>query len=250
MNADGSNRVQLTSNKVTDGFPAWSFDGSNIVFASGSIADETSVELFVMNADGTNPTKLTTNSNLDWFPDWQRIATPPSQLQFSAASYNAGEGSGSAIITVTRTGNTTGMAAVGFETRDTAGANNCNVVGTVASARCDYETTAGTLNFAPGETLKTVSVFIVDDSYDENDESFTVVLINASGSGVGFGTPVTATVTIVDDDSATGANPIDEAGFFVRQHYIDFLNREPDAGGLAFWKNQITSCAVMLSALR
>jgi Tol biopolymer transport system component len=36
MNADGGNRAQLTSNNVTDGFPAWSFDGSNIVFASGS----------------------------------------------------------------------------------------------------------------------------------------------------------------------------------------------------------------------
>jgi hypothetical protein len=28
----------------------------------------------------------------------------------------------------------------------------------------------------------------------------------------------------------------------VRQHYLDFLNREPDAAGLAFWTNQITSC--------
>ena len=29
---------------------------------------------------------------------------------------------------------------------------------------------------------------------------------------------------------------------FVRQQYIDFLNREPDAAGLAFWTDQITSC--------
>jgi hypothetical protein len=28
----------------------------------------------------------------------------------------------------------------------------------------------------------------------------------------------------------------------VRQQYLDFLNREPDAPGLAFWVNQITSC--------
>ena len=38
------------------------------------------------------------------------------------------------------------------------------------------------------------------------------------------------------------ANPIDGADFFVRQHYSDFLNRQPDAAGLAFWVNQITSC--------
>ena len=38
------------------------------------------------------------------------------------------------------------------------------------------------------------------------------------------------------------ANPIDDAQFFVRQHYLDFLNREPDASGLAFWADQIISC--------
>ena len=37
-------------------------------------------------------------------------------------------------------------------------------------------------------------------------------------------------------------NQIDNGQFFVRQHYLDFLNREPDAAGLAFWTNEITSC--------
>jgi hypothetical protein len=35
---------------------------------------------------------------------------------------------------------------------------------------------------------------------------------------------------------------IDDAENFVSQNYDDFLNREPDAGGLAFWTAQITSC--------
>ena len=35
---------------------------------------------------------------------------------------------------------------------------------------------------------------------------------------------------------------IDDPQFFVAQHYRDFLNREPDASGLAFWVNEITSC--------
>ena len=242
MNDNGTNRAQLTSNSVTDGFPAWSFDGANISFASGSVNDENTVELFVMNADGTHPAKLTTNSNLDWFPDWQRIATPPSQLQFSASNYPVAEGSGSATVTVTRTGNTTGMASVNYTTSDTAGANNCNVVGSIASARCDYETTLGTLNFAPGEVSKNITIFIVDDNYPENSEAFNVTLSNVLGSGAVLGTPASATVTITDSDSSTSANPIDIPSFFVRQHYLDFLNREPDAGGLAFWTNQITSC--------
>lgn len=37
-------------------------------------------------------------------------------------------------------------------------------------------------------------------------------------------------------------NEIDSTSFFVRQHYLDFLAREPDAGGLAYWINEINSC--------
>jgi|ERR1051326_1476005 hypothetical protein len=42
--------------------------------------------------------------------------------------------------------------------------------------------------------------------------------------------------------AATVLNPIDDPTFFVSQHYLDFLNRDPDAVGVAFWTNQITSC--------
>ncbi|HWP56000.1 MAG TPA: hypothetical protein VN476_17850, partial [Pyrinomonadaceae bacterium] len=37
-------------------------------------------------------------------------------------------------------------------------------------------------------------------------------------------------------------NPIDTAANLVIQHYRDFLSREPDPDGLAFWTGQITSC--------
>ena len=37
-------------------------------------------------------------------------------------------------------------------------------------------------------------------------------------------------------------NPLDDAQFFVRQHYLDFLGREPDPEGLAFWTNEIAMC--------
>ena len=42
--------------------------------------------------------------------------------------------------------------------------------------------------------------------------------------------------------NAPAGNPIDQTDFFARQHYADFLNRTPDASGLAFWDNQIDSC--------
>jgi hypothetical protein len=39
-------------------------------------------------------------------------------------------------------------------------------------------------------------------------------------------------------------NPVGDASFFVRQHYLDFLNREPDAAGQGFWTNNVLSCGV------
>ncbi|HEV7396445.1 MAG TPA: S8 family serine peptidase [Pyrinomonadaceae bacterium] len=41
----------------------------------------------------------------------------------------------------------------------------------------------------------------------------------------------------------TVLNPVDNANFFVSQHYRDFLSREPDSAGLAFWSDQITGNA-------
>jgi Tol biopolymer transport system component len=245
MNANGTNPTRLTNNSVTDGFPTWSQDGTRIVFARGSIAAETAVELYIMNADGSNQTKLTNNSALDWFPDWQSVETAPSQIQLSSATYSAAEGGGSTTFTVTRGGTVTGSATVMYATSDTAGANECNTLTGAASERCDYETTVGTLSFAPGETTKIVSILLVDDAYAEGSEIFTVTLSNVAGSGAALGSPATATVTIADNDAANGtANPLDNtnAEFFVHQHYIDFLNREPDGPGFGFWTNQITSC--------
>lgn len=34
----------------------------------------------------------------------------------------------------------------------------------------------------------------------------------------------------------------DNTDYFVHQHYVDFLDREPDAGGFGFWSNQIAGC--------
>ena len=35
---------------------------------------------------------------------------------------------------------------------------------------------------------------------------------------------------------------IDDSDFFLFQHYVDFLSRLPDQGGLDYWTNQIASC--------
>ncbi len=37
-------------------------------------------------------------------------------------------------------------------------------------------------------------------------------------------------------------NPIDTPEYFVRQHYLDFLNRDPDESGFNFWSDQVLTC--------
>src|SRR5258705_3853043 len=50
-----------------------------------------------------------------------------------------------------------------------------------------------------------------------------------------------ATFTATADTVSSG-NVIDTAEYFVRQHYLDFLGREPDESGFNFWTDQILSC--------
>jgi hypothetical protein len=42
--------------------------------------------------------------------------------------------------------------------------------------------------------------------------------------------------------ASTTTTPIDDPRFFVRQHYLDFLEREPDQSGWDYWSSQITQC--------
>src|SRR5436190_7200670 len=141
---------------------------------------------------------------------------------------------------MTRTGDISSAASVGYATIDDARPQACNITNGIASPRCDYNNTIGTIQFAAGEASKSFSVAVIEDSYAEGTETFRVSLNNPQGGSLG--TLSTTTVTIIDNDSVNGPNPIDAASSFVRQHYIDFLNREPDASGLAYWTNEITSC--------
>ena len=157
-----------------------------------------------------------------------------STVQFTTAGTSVNESAGKVDVTVSRAGNTFNGATVDYATADVS-----------ADRRKDYIQARGTLTFAPGEVSKVVSLLITDDVFAESSETLTLTLSNPIGTTLGSSGVMT--VTIVNNDSVTGANPVDwsasfNSSFFVRQHYLDFLNRQPDPNGLAFWVNEIESC--------
>jgi hypothetical protein len=44
------------------------------------------------------------------------------------------------------------------------------------------------------------------------------------------------------------ANPLDTPEYFVRQHYVDFLGREPDESGQSYWVDRVTGCGAATCA--
>jgi len=124
-------------------------------------------------------------------------------LAFSSATASVGESAGPATLTVTRSGGTTGTATVAYST----------AAGT-ATAGSDYTTASGTLTFAAGETSKTISVTITNDTTTESSETFTITL--SSPTGASLGSTSTATVSITDDDGSTAV-----LGFSASEYSVD-----------------------------
>ncbi|XP_032870151.1 sodium/calcium exchanger 3-like isoform X1 [Amblyraja radiata] len=129
-----------------------------------------------------------------------------SKISFEPANYQCLENCGLVTLTVAcKGGEQDGTFYVDYRTEDGS-----------ANAGSDYEYSEGTLVFKPGETLKEISVGIIDDDIFEEDEHFFVRLGNLrSGDAEGMFdsdsseypkgrlvSPLTATVTILDDDHA------------------------------------------------
>ncbi len=111
--------------------------------------------------------------------------TDDDQSAFSVAGGSGVEG-GAVEFAVTLAGSSSLTATVSYATRD----------GTAVAGK-DYGAASGTLTFAPGETSRTVPVFLSDDAEDEVAETFSFAL----------SAPVNATIataaadgTIIDDD--------------------------------------------------
>lgn len=129
-------------------------------------------DLAVSNGESTSISVLTNNT--------------PLEVAFDQATISVSEGSGQVVIPVSRT--TIGTMNVNYYTVD----------GT-ATAGGDYTSGSGTLHFAEGESMKTISIPITDDSRGEAEETFAVKLCNVSSPFL-LGITNSIEVTINDND--------------------------------------------------
>ncbi len=113
-------------------------------------------------------------------------------FNFSTNAVTASESAASVALTVTRAGGVVGPATVHY-----AATNG------TASVGSDFKALNGTLNFAAGETSKTISLQPINDTVVESDETLTVTLDTPTGEGA-IGTNNVVTVTLTDDDSLIG----------------------------------------------
>ncbi|MBJ7899264.1 MAG: hypothetical protein GC158_04900, partial [Cyanobacteria bacterium RI_101] len=121
----------------------------------------------------------------------------PGTIQFNNAAYSVNEnGTVVTAITLTRTGGSDG--AVGVTLTPSNG---------TATSPADFNAAPIVVNFANGETSKTVAVPIVDDTTVEGNETVNLTLSNPTGGAV-LGTQTTALLTIVDNNSNGGGNTI------------------------------------------
>ncbi len=134
---------------------------------------------------------------------WAAVQGTPLAGTFSVtASASAAEGA-SASLTVTLSEN---APASGVEFTVTADYTNPS---TATSA--DVGSITSPVTVASGQTTATVTVPLVDDDLDENDETFTVTIAtSASGWAKEGAGKDTATVTILDDDTAGVAVSVSE----------------------------------------
>jgi uncharacterized protein (TIGR03118 family) len=229
----------------TGGTPTISADNRSILFTPApGFAGSASFQ-YTVTDNGTNNLATSPFFNPMFATATVTVTvTSAGTFQLSNSTYSVAEGAGKLTVTVNRSGDSNVPVSVDYATSDTNGLTPCATVGGgAAGARCDYESAFGTLKFAAGEVSKTFDVFITDDTYVEGPETFTITLSNPVGTNFTLGTPSTATVTITDNDSSPGApNPINDTTFFLTQHYRDFLNRDPDPGGLAGWINVLNTC--------
>ena len=259
MNADGTNKTEITPITFDlrftiwdDWSMSWSPEGNRIVFQEPSAFPS---NIFIVNRDGSNRHVLINGPEDErepsWSPDGSRILFSRQVSTFFHNLYSV-KPDGTDLQALEHLDGETDLASswsptgnmIAFRTFDYANFENIGIANADGSNRQEFD--SGSINPLFGGRDKPQwcpdgSKIIFQVSRGDTE----IYTKNVNGTGL---TQLTNAPGNNFKPSwqplapAACPNPIDCADFFVRQHYLDFLNREPDDAGLAFWTNQITSC--------
>ena len=166
-----------------------------LTFAPGEISKTITVDILGDNLDEVdeafsielaNPNNVTLSNNLATGTIIDNDLPP--EITIENISVTEGDnGTSNATITINLDRPSSLPVSVDYAT-----------VNDTAIAGEDYNAIAGTVDFAPGETSKTINIAIAGDTIDEFNENFGINLTNASNGTIAT---TTSTVTILDDDA-------------------------------------------------
>lgn len=142
-------------------------------------------------------------------------------VDLSAAAYSGTEEGGAITITVNLSAAASSAVTVDYATSD----------GT-ATAGTDYTAASGTLTFAANDTSETFTVTPISDTDNEDDETITITLSNASGATVAS-TNNPAVITITDNDTLTLSTSAFTDGGTIPIAYTCDASADPDDYGVS-----------------
>ncbi|HYJ30924.1 MAG TPA: Calx-beta domain-containing protein, partial [Allosphingosinicella sp.] len=186
----------LTTQTILEGQISYTFD----VTVNGDTAFETN-EFFLVNV--TNVTGASVGDGQATGTITNDDAEPVGTFNIDDVTHDEGNaGTTNYLFTVSRTGGSAGAATVDYSIAAPGG-------GGVADSATDFaagSVFAGTLSFADGETIKTISIDVQGDIAVEPTETFAISLSNATG-GASIGDGAGAG-TIVNDDALPPAGSV------------------------------------------
>jgi ELWxxDGT repeat protein len=185
---DNNSNDTHTYTLVNDADGRFVLDGNKLIVANGGLLD------YETATNHTIRVKTTDNTGLSYERDINIVVSNVNDslagvLSFTATTYRVNEdGTNVVAVTVQRTGGSEGFV-------------RANVLLSNGSATFpdDYNGVSIPVNFANGETSKTVTIPIVDDTVNEGNETINLTLANPQG-GATLGTQTTAVLTIIDND--------------------------------------------------
>lgn len=217
MNADGSDQTRIVNTSSIQRLvesPNWSPDGTRIAFIGYNLNTNNEADIFIVNVDGSNPIDITNTPTIsEVAPAWSR------------------DGNKLAYVRVTSPDDSD------IYTMNANGSNQTQLTG-LSITGLGIILGLGELKLAWSPDGTRLAFMDVGNSLD-------IFTVNADGSNRMNLTNTPDNDTYPDWQTAAlvpTTNPIDDARFFVRQHYRDFLSREPDPDGWDYWTSQLTSC--------